>query len=41
MADVNLRQAMDMHDIDAAGESLYNGLNYGTQINHLTIFSKT
>ena len=31
MADVNLRQAMGYAlDIDAAGESLYNGLNYGT-----------
>ena len=31
MADVNLRQAMGYAlDIDAAGENLYNGLNYGT-----------
>lgn len=31
LADVNLRQAMGYAlDIDAAGESLYNGLNYGT-----------
>ena len=31
MVDVNLRQAMGYAlDIDAAGENLYNGLNYGT-----------